>query len=110
MQENQRRLASGKLHRGDKVYPISDGSAVIPNADLPSWSIRGGFTKDTFVVEYTTPYGIYKDTVEDVTVPGEYYDVDRMRAEHELEDAARRHHEESAESGVTPPESAHIEA
>lgn len=108
--ENQQRLASGKLHRGDKVYPISDGSATIPNSDLPSWDIRGGSIKDTFIVEYTTPYGTYEDTVKDVIVPGEYYDVDRIRAEHELEDAARRHHEESAAGGITPPESAHVDA
>ena len=108
--ENQQRLASGKLHRGNKVYSISNGSAIVPNSDLPSWDIRGGSIKDTFIVEYTTPYGTYEDTVRDVIVPGEYYDVDRMRAEHELEDAARRHREESAAGGVTPPESAHIEA
>lgn len=108
--ENRQRLTSGKLHRGDKIYPISDGSAIIPNSDLPSWDIRGGTIKDTFIVEYTTPYGTYEDTVEDVIVPGEYYDVDRARAERELADTERRKREESTAGGIIPPESAHIEA
>lgn len=108
IRENQQRLASGKLHRGDKVYPISDGLAIIPNSDLPSWDIRGGSIKDIFIVEYTTPYGTYRDTVEDVIVPGEYYDVDRMRAEHELADAARRRREEiEAHDAIS---TAHVDA
>lgn len=106
--ENRQRLTSGKLHRGDKVYLISDGSAIIPNSDLPSWDILGGTIKDTFIVEYTTPYGTYEDTVEGVIVPGEYYDVDRAIAERELEDAERRRREEIEAHGAIS--TAHVDA